>query len=189
MVGVFEIVLVKVLMLLIVVGIITLEGLAGGETTIFVVEVTTDVVVEPFGVVLMSVVITVEVIGKDVMLVGRGGAPSIVVSVTLVIIVVCPPVTILVAVIVTLEIVPEDGEESVLEGSVESDDVAILGGVAYCEVVLGTVEKVSDVPDDGATDTDEMIGVISGVFVMRVLNWLGGVMLFIHSVVPFTTEK
>lgn len=188
-VGMLELIIVKVLGLLVVVDAIMLEGPVGGETTIIVVEVTTVVVVEPFGIVLMSVVMTVEVVGEAALLVGRGGASSIVVSVTLVRTVVCPPVTMLVMVIVTLEIAREDGKESVLEGSVEGEDVGRLGSVAYCEVVLGTVEKLSDVPDDGATDTDEIIGVISGVFVMRVLNWLGGVMLFIHSVVPFTTEK
>ena len=187
-VGMLELIIVKVLGL-VAVDTTMLERLAGGEMTTIVLEVTTVVEVEPFGIVLMSVVMTAEVIGEATLLVARGGVPSIVVSVTLVRIVVCPPVAMLVMVIVTLEIAREGGKESVLEGRTDTEDVAILSDVVYCEVVLGTVEKLSDVPDDGATDTDEIIGVISGVFVMRVLNWLGGVMLFIHSVVPFTTEK
>ena len=36
---------------------------------------------------------------------------------------------------------------------------------------------------------DGMTGIISEVLVTRVLNLLGGVMLFNHSVLPFTTEK
>lgn len=44
-------------------------------------------------------------------------------------------------------------------------------------------------PVVGVFGIDEMIGVTSGVLVTRVLNRLGGAMLFIHSVVPLTTEK
>jgi hypothetical protein len=38
-------------------------------------------------------------------------------------------------------------------------------------------------------DSEETIGVISGVRVTRVLKRLGGAMLFSHSVVPLITEK
>lgn len=42
---------------------------------------------------------------------------------------------------------------------------------------------------DPTAGNEEMIGVISGVFVKRVLKRVGGAMLFNHSVVPLTTEK
>jgi hypothetical protein len=54
------------------------------------------------------------------------------------------------------------------------------------EVERGPVEGLLDSELAGS---DEIAGVISGVLVGRVLNRLGGATLFIHSVVPFTTEK
>jgi hypothetical protein len=60
-------------------------------------------------------------------------------------------------------------------------------------VVCGGEEIPFDKPDEAAegaiTGTEDMAGVISGVAVDSVLNRLGGVMLFIHSVVPLMTEK
>jgi hypothetical protein len=54
----------------------------------------------------------------------------------------------------------------------------------------GDVGTPFDGPDKcEVTGTEEMMGVISGVMVDSVLNRLGGVMLFIHSVVPLMTEK
>ena len=46
-----------------------------------------------------------------------------------------------------------------------------------------------EAPGEGVAGSDEMMGVISGVFVTRVLNLLGGATPPIHSVVPLITEK
>jgi hypothetical protein len=48
---------------------------------------------------------------------------------------------------------------------------------------------LDEAAQDEVIGTEDMINVISGVTVDSVLNRLGGVMLFIHSVVPLMTEK
>jgi hypothetical protein len=53
--------------------------------------------------------------------------------------------------------------------------------------VDGTVGRYEE--DGAVADSEETIGVISGVRVTRVLKRLGGAMLFSHSVVPLITEK
>jgi hypothetical protein len=79
---------------------------------------------------------------------------------------------------------------AVPEGKVVVNVVATIGGAG----AGGGIPEVGRafggaVEGAGMTGSDEMAGVISAVLVTRVLNRLGGAMLFIHSVVPFTTEK
>ena len=64
-----------------------------------------------------------------------------------------------------------------------SEGVADIGNVP----VGGTVGMPGEADD--VADSEETIGVISGVRVTRVLKRLGGAMLFSHSVVPLITEK
>jgi hypothetical protein len=54
---------------------------------------------------------------------------------------------------------------------------------------VGLAEVTEGAPVVGCVGATETVGVISGVLVTRVLNRLGGATLFIHSVVPLTTEK
>jgi hypothetical protein len=88
----------------------------------------------------------------------------------------------------------------VLEDQDDEEDTAIevlANDTATLEVSDGMLEvgiEVEGGPVEGLLDSelagsDEIAGVISGVLVGRVLNRLGGATLFIHSVVPFTTEK
>jgi hypothetical protein len=79
---------------------------------------------------------------------------------------------------------------AVPEGKVVVNVVTTIGGAG----AGGGIPEVGGafggaVEGAGMTSSDEMTGVISAVLVTRVLNRLGGAMLFIHSVVPFTTEK
>jgi hypothetical protein len=80
----------------------------------------------------------------------------------------------LVMTVVTIDIPRLSETDDVLEGKVERYNVEKVrgdDGVAYCEVVLGPDGELGEISDDGATVSDEMIGgVISGVFVTRLLN-------------------
>lgn len=80
--------------------------------------------------------------------------------------------------------------------SVESDNIAVVNVVVGLEGggTGGDEAEAVDTPVGGTGgmpggDKDEIIGVICGVLVTKVLKRLGGAMLFSHSVVPLTTEK
>jgi hypothetical protein len=76
-----------------------------------------------------------------------------------------------------VKVVANPGIEGLGEG-----DTNVVKVPVDCRV--GRPEEDGDV-----VDSEETIGVISGVRVMRLLKRLGGAMLFSHSVVPLITEK
>jgi hypothetical protein len=82
-----------------------------------------------------------------------------------------PPIVVMVALVKVIVL-----DEGVREGR---ETPGVEASVSHIEVML-------DVGDVGSA---EITGVKSGVFVIRVLKWFGGATPFIHSVVPFTTEK
>ena len=76
-----------------------------------------------------------------------------------------------------LKVVAVPGRDGLSEGNADVVNVPVGG-------------RVGRPGDDGdVADSEDKIGVISGVRVIRVLNRLGGAMLFSHSVVPLITEK
>jgi hypothetical protein len=156
-----DILVVIVVRLLDIIGGIELDRLMDGVAPMTVVEVLVQVVVCPPGIVLVSVLRKVEVTSEGGTLVDADETPPIMVVVIIVKVVVAPPGVVLVIVVVTLEVVGERGLDRAL---------------------VGIVEDPADVGDG----FDMMI---LGVMVDSVLNRLGGVMLFIHSVVPLMTEK
>jgi hypothetical protein len=156
-----DILVVIVVRLLDIIGGIVLDRLMDGVAPMTVVEVLVQVVVCPPGIVLVSVLRKVEVTSEGGTLVDADETTPIMVVVIIVKVVVAPPGAVLVIVVVTLEVVGERGLDRALVGIVK-DPVDVGDGV------------------------DMMI---LGVMVDSVLNRLGGVMLFIHSVVPLTTEK
>lgn len=85
---------------------------------------------------------------------------------------------------VVIKEVPERKVAVTVVAGIEGPGASV--GTPGVGVLAGAVEEA---PNGGAFDIEEMTGVTSGVLVTIVLNRLGGAMLFIHSVVPLTTEK
>jgi hypothetical protein len=196
------------------VGDIELGGLMDGDAPMTVVKVLVHVVVCPPGMVLVSVLKKLDVIGEDDTLIGADGKPPTTVVVIIVKVVNDPPEAVLVAVMVTLEAISEEVLDRALVGSVEGpadvndgvDTTTLLvkpgvlvgwlglwlgGRSPGVDTVFCGSERIllDEAAQDEVIGTEDMINVISGVTVDSVLNRLGGVMLFIHSVVPLMTEK
>jgi hypothetical protein len=189
-----ETVLAKVVRPLEIVGATKLGLIVDDEVVRLVVEVLVKVVVDPPDIVLVSVTRTVEMVGESALPLGTGKTLPIVVGVTLISVVVWPPETMLVIVIVIPDTPNEDEIGGVLVGNVGNDNVGTEGldkngNVDEAVVEYGGVNVGDGVPFDGIKDTEEMIGVISAVLVISVLNRLGGATLSSHPVVPLTTEK
>jgi hypothetical protein len=87
---------------------------------------------------------------------------------------------VLINVVRTVETERKDEVGIVLEGCVGSDEIdtkEIDGdgimtevGVTYCEVVVDPGREMGMLPDGVVGESDEMTGVIPGVFVTRVLK-------------------
>jgi hypothetical protein len=170
-----DMVLVKVVGLLELVGAMTLGKLVYDEALRIVVEVLVKVVVDQPGIVLASVETTVEMVCELALPLGTGSTLPRVVGVTLVSVVAWPPETILVISIMRVDSPNDDEIGSVLVGNVGKDNVDAEGldevdDVGEGEVVYGDVNVGDRLSYDGVMDMEEMAGVISGVLVISVLN-------------------
>jgi hypothetical protein len=142
-------------------------------------EVLVMVIVAPPGMVLMKVVRLLKVVGAMTLGLVEGEAPITVAEVTIDA-VVCPFGIVLISVVRTVETERKDEVGIVLEGCAGSDKIdtkEVDGdgnmtevGVTYCGVVVDPGREMGMLPDGVVGESDEMTGVIPGVFVTRVLN-------------------
>lgn len=132
---------------------------------------------------------TVVVAHDVVVSVGRGISCVKVVITVLVRVVVSPPETILVRVIILVDVMIDGEVGGVLDnnGGDEAGPGDIVGPVV--DRPDGKFGSVDVTPSEEVAGTDERVGVTGSELVAKVLNKLGGAMLFIHCVVPLITEK